>query len=370
MIFFKYLTMLICVFLLAGCSSIYKDWKHAKGEDTLPAYEKFLEENPKSAFTDLAEERIKELRWVEAQRKNTPEALQRFADTYPDDELAKKARERMQLVEWQEAKELNTPEGYRNFAKKYPHGPTAFEAEQEFRRTASTQLNVAAGKGDVEEVNRLLEMDVDVNKKTSNGTTPLMWASLKGHTAIVQSLLTHGSSVNERTDEGVTALMLASQEGFREIVDPLLDGGADPNIQNIQGETAMDIAARKGHIDILRTLLEISVPAGEKGTPTVSPPSTKILVSGIEQVVRKSAPELRADQELDIDILAVSNYDSVKNHILVFSRVALLHKGRWVPLHSIRHFRLHSLPKGEWKLEMVTNNGSEKPKKEKVTKSS
>lgn len=353
--------ILICVFLIGGCSSSFSEWKEAKGQDTLSGYEGFLKENPKSAFTELAMERMKELRWDAAQRTNTPEALQGFAASYPDDELAQKALDRMQVVEWQQAKDLNTPEGYRNFAIRYPHGARAVEAEKKFRLLASDQLNIASGKGNLQEVKRLLAMDLDVNNKTNNGTTPLMWASLKGHAGIVDALLHHGALVNDRTDEGVTALMLAAQDGFQEIVDVLLQNGADPNNQNIRSETAMDLASKMGHVNVLNALLDVAIPLGKDSSSLIKPPSTKILVSGIEQVVRKSAPELQADQELDIDILAVSHFDSIKNHILVYSRIALRHEGQWVPLYSIKHFKATPLPNSAWKLEMVTDSSSKTP---------
>ncbi len=287
------LVLLICVMLLGGCSSVFGEWKRAKGKDTLKAYERFLKENPKSAFTDLAEERIKELRWEAAQRANTPESLLEFSTTYPEDALSQKAIKRMQVADWQEAKELHTPEGYRNFAMKYPHGARAVEAEKMFRTLASDQLNVAASEGDLQQVQHLLAMDLDVNHETENGTTPLMWASLKGHSDIVDILLQNGALVNDHTDEGVTALMLAAQSNWQAVVETLLRHGADPNLNNIRDETAMDLAARENNTKILNTLLEVAIPLGEETSPSMKPPSTKILVSGIEQVVRKSAPELR-----------------------------------------------------------------------------
>ena len=69
-----------------------------------------------------------------------------------------------------------------------------------------------------------------------------MTASLKGHTEIVKALLDKGADVNAKSKDGVTALMWASQDGHTEIVKALLiDKGADVNAKSEKGWTAFDV---------------------------------------------------------------------------------------------------------------------------------
>jgi ankyrin repeat protein len=84
----------------------------------------------------------------------------------------------------------------------------------------------AAGKGDFNEIQRLLAQGSDVNSKTSGGTTALMEASRIGNIEIVQLLLSKGADANEANQFDQTAMGFALDKGHKEIRELLLKHGA------------------------------------------------------------------------------------------------------------------------------------------------
>ena len=71
----------------------------------------------------------------------------------------------------------------------------------------------------------IIRLNVDVNKATSTGATPLYIACCNGHDACAKTLM---------------------------------DAQADPNIQNIDGRTACFIAAQQGHAHVIAVLKELN----------------------------------------------------------------------------------------------------------------
>lgn len=64
--------------------------------------------------------------------------------------------------------------------------------------------------GDVEGLKELIDIvDNFVNKKDSNGWTPLHEGARAGHTEVAQILIERGADVNELTNYGETPLYLA-----------------------------------------------------------------------------------------------------------------------------------------------------------------
>jgi len=77
----------------------------------------------------------------------------------------------------------------------------------------------AAYKGVIHRLKVLLDdMKLDVNTKTSEGITALMYAAKGGHAEVVRVLLDRNADANAKDKDGKTALMLAEEEGHTEIV--------------------------------------------------------------------------------------------------------------------------------------------------------
>ncbi|MEF8755522.1 MAG: ankyrin repeat domain-containing protein [Accumulibacter sp.] len=134
-------------------------------------------------------------------------------------------------------------------------------------RNGETALSLAAYKGLLPFVKRLVEAGADVNLY---GWSPLVYAAFSGRTAVAEYLLSKGAEVNATTPNGSTALLFAARFGHIEIVELLLQNKADPNMANDRGATAIDWALKSDNTDIADLLRKAG---GRAGTPPASPAS-------------------------------------------------------------------------------------------------
>ena len=88
-----------CACALAACSRQEVGWRNARGEDSVLAYETYLEQFPVGPHADEARARIRELHeereWARANQLQTPEGWQRYLGAYPEGRYAGAARERL-----------------------------------------------------------------------------------------------------------------------------------------------------------------------------------------------------------------------------------------------------------------------------------
>ena len=71
-----------------------------------------------------------------------------------------------------------------------------------------------------------------------------MWAANNPEPGIVLALLEAGADVDARTEDGLTALMYAARNPNSEIMSALLKSGADVNVGTNEGYTALMAAAQ------------------------------------------------------------------------------------------------------------------------------
>lgn len=87
--------------MLAACSRQESGWRSAAAEDSVAAYERYLEDFPAGAYAGIARERVAELMeqeaWSRANRLQTPEAWQRYLGEWPDGRHAPAARRQLNL---------------------------------------------------------------------------------------------------------------------------------------------------------------------------------------------------------------------------------------------------------------------------------
>ncbi|WP_310410320.1 ankyrin repeat domain-containing protein [Chamaesiphon sp. OTE_8_metabat_110] len=120
--------------------------------------------------------------------------------------------------------------------------------------------------GNVDEVNRAIEIGVEIDEIGAKGHTALMAAAYYGHRSLVDSLLAAGADPNLLSDDdglatGMTALMLAAGSFFasnrQHIAKLLIAGGADVNQRGAGGKTAIFHAALagSGYTDCVEVLI-------------------------------------------------------------------------------------------------------------------
>ena len=113
----------------------------------------------------------------------------------------------------------------------------------------------AINSGDVSAVRALIKSGADVNQRSGDGSTALLWATHNSNVEIASALIAAKASVDTANDFGVTPLLEASRNGDAAMVDLLLRSGADPKRAHPEGETPLLSAARAGSVAAVRLLL-------------------------------------------------------------------------------------------------------------------
>ncbi|PFX24058.1 Ankyrin repeat and KH domain-containing protein 1 [Stylophora pistillata] len=133
--------------------------------------------------------------------------------------------------------------------------------------TSDSALTWACTLGSEAIVELLLERTSDVEHRTKDGCTALMFAALAGHVKVAAMLLDHGAEINVESDSNKDSpLTFACWKGHCDVVELLLERHANIEHRTKEGFTPLMFAALGGHTDVARKLLEqkakVNVPSG------------------------------------------------------------------------------------------------------------
>jgi ankyrin repeat protein len=113
----------------------------------------------------------------------------------------------------------------------------------------------AAKNQDLQQVRALLSGHPDVNVRSEDGSTALLWAAHWNDLRTAELLVRAGADANAANDFRMTPLSQACTNGSAELVDLLLKAGANPDTPIGTGETPLMTCARTGSADAVRMLL-------------------------------------------------------------------------------------------------------------------
>ncbi len=122
----------------------------------------------------------------------------------------------------------------------------------------TTELIMAAERGDTDQVLALLQQGVDMNATDGSGRTAIIAATQENKPETVKALIKAGADMNLRDHRNDNPLLSAGASGMLEIVKIMVEAGADTSITNRFGGTALIPAADRGHVDVVKYLLEHS----------------------------------------------------------------------------------------------------------------
>jgi len=119
---------------------------------------------------------------------------------------------------------------------------------------SDVQLVDAARNQDQQAVRALLGRHADVNARSDDGSTALLWAAHSNDLGIADLLIRAGADPNAANDFRITPLSLACTNGSGPMVDLLLKAGANPNTAIATGETPIMTCAASGNAEAVRML--------------------------------------------------------------------------------------------------------------------
>ena len=130
--------------------------------------------------------------------------------------------------------------------------------------TGDLRLPDAARNQDAKAVRALLSQKVEVNARSSDGSTALLWLAHWNDVDSADLLLKAGADANTANDFGMTPLSQACTNASFEFVRLLLKSGANPNTAIATGETPLMTCAKTGNADAVRLLVEYGASVNAK----------------------------------------------------------------------------------------------------------
>src|SRR3984957_1052062 len=122
----------------------------------------------------------------------------------------------------------------------------------------------AARNQDQKAIRALLAQKVDVNARSSNGSTALLWLAHWNAADTANVLLGAGADANAANDFRMTPLSEACTNGNSAFVRSLLKSGANPNLAVATGEAPLMTCAKTGSADAVRMLIEFGAVVNAK----------------------------------------------------------------------------------------------------------
>lgn len=173
-------------------------------------------------------------------------------------------------------------------------------------------LCVAARKGEVRRIHRLIENGAAINGCDQHGWTALHRAAFKGKIDAVRTLIDKGIDIDAKDEDGYTALHCAAESGHADVIELLVKKAADVEARTNKGITALQIAESLHYVGITRVLIHGgAVKDGlTQGTaqPTHVPFGKGMAGKGVEKAVKKRPSRARAlrssvDRSLPLAVL-------------------------------------------------------------------
>jgi len=120
---------------------------------------------------------------------------------------------------------------------------------------ADSPLLEAVRNQDQQKISALLNQHPDVNVRSNDGSTALLWAAHWGDVKTTDLLLRASADPNAANDFRMTPLSQACVTGKAALVESLLKAGANPNTPVATGETPLMTCAKTGGADAVKVLI-------------------------------------------------------------------------------------------------------------------
>lgn len=132
-------------------------------------------------------------------------------------------------------------------------------------------LMLAASKGYVTEIERLIGKGADVNAQTEEGATPLVFAVTNNRIEAVKKLLSFNPELNKFTLSYETPLLIAVKNQNDEIAEALIRAGADIDLSDKYDATPLHYASIYGYFQLVDMLLYYEATVDNKTVEGITP---------------------------------------------------------------------------------------------------
>uniref|UniRef100_A0AC34RJ42 Uncharacterized protein n=1 Tax=Panagrolaimus sp. JU765 TaxID=591449 RepID=A0AC34RJ42_9BILA len=131
--------------------------------------------------------------------------------------------------------------------------PVPRTRNQRLRFASGIALLEATSRGDIQEVERLLQAKSDPDSHNEDGLTPLHQAAIDNNEQLVRLLLHYNANVNVVDSEGWSPLHAAACCGYIDVVRLLIANGADLLAVNTEGNMPYDICDDEQTLDVIES---------------------------------------------------------------------------------------------------------------------
>jgi hypothetical protein len=143
-------TAMLAAALLVACGSVQEDWNKASAQNTVAAYQDFLNQHPSTNLAVQAQSRIHALQddqaWMRAQNTDTVEAFRRYLGSQPNGAHVGESQARITAFEraaaWKAAESDGKVPALQAFLQKYPQGVEAYDARAKLEQLKAEAYRV------------------------------------------------------------------------------------------------------------------------------------------------------------------------------------------------------------------------------------
>jgi len=128
------LLLALAMVVAAGCASQSTNWEKSAEENTIAAYEAYLQKYPHGEFADEARTRIRRTRYQQAQATNTIEAFEEFLQDYPNGADANQASVKLESLFYGQARAEKSDQAYQQYLQRFPRHPRAEKIRLEWEK--------------------------------------------------------------------------------------------------------------------------------------------------------------------------------------------------------------------------------------------
>lgn len=132
--------------------------------------------------------------------------------------------------------------------------------------SAGYRMTEAAGRDDLDEVKRLLDLGISADCRNSYGWTPFMVALWNGMDRCAETLFKAGADINALDTGGDSVLSHACIRNEPECIKRILKYGPNLDLCETNGDSPLYKAVRENNPECVKLLLEAGADVNKKGT--------------------------------------------------------------------------------------------------------